>query len=152
MAFEFKTQRMVEFAETDMAGILHFANFYRYMEATEHEFFRSLGLRVHMGSEKGAWGWARVRADCTFLKPLRYEDVVEVHLLVSEKRSKSITYQVTFRKDGEVVARGDMTVVCVAKPEADGPLQSALIPDAVNAAVEVAPAELLEGTSGAGRH
>ena len=27
-----------------MAGIVHFANFYRWMEETEHEYFRSLGL------------------------------------------------------------------------------------------------------------
>ena len=33
MIDEFRTTRMVEFSETDMAGIVHFANFFRYMEA-----------------------------------------------------------------------------------------------------------------------
>jgi acyl-CoA thioester hydrolase len=33
MAFEFKLTRRVEFAETDMAGIVHFSNFFRYMES-----------------------------------------------------------------------------------------------------------------------
>ena len=42
--FEFKLTRRIEFAETDMAGIVHFANFFRMMEATEHAFFRSLGF------------------------------------------------------------------------------------------------------------
>ena len=32
MAYEFKVQRRVEFSETDMAGIVHYANFFRYME------------------------------------------------------------------------------------------------------------------------
>jgi len=91
MAYEFKTERRVEFAETDMAGILHFANYYRYMEEAEHAFFRSLGLRVHAHDADGVWGWARGRAACTFKKPLFYEDVVELHVLVREKRSKSIT-------------------------------------------------------------
>ena len=36
-------KRRVEFAETDMAGQVHFSNFFRYMEAAEHAFFRSLG-------------------------------------------------------------------------------------------------------------
>ena len=43
MPYEFKHIRRVEFAETDMAGIVHFSNFFRMMEATEHAFFRSLG-------------------------------------------------------------------------------------------------------------
>ncbi|NBV85427.1 MAG: acyl-CoA thioesterase, partial [Verrucomicrobia bacterium] len=33
MSFEFVQQRRVEFAETDMAGIVHFANFFRWMES-----------------------------------------------------------------------------------------------------------------------
>src|SRR5215831_6794970 len=44
----FRTQRRVEFADTDMAGIVHFANFFRYMEAAEVEFLRSRGLSVAM--------------------------------------------------------------------------------------------------------
>ena len=48
MAYEFKAIRRVEFAETDMAGIVHYSNFFRYMETAEHGFFRSLGLSVVM--------------------------------------------------------------------------------------------------------
>ena len=41
---------MVEFSQTDMAGIVHFANFFRMMESTEHEFFRTIGLNeFHFG-------------------------------------------------------------------------------------------------------
>ncbi|MBL8848408.1 MAG: acyl-CoA thioesterase, partial [Planctomycetaceae bacterium] len=40
----FVSQRRVQFSETDMAGIVHFANFFRWMEEAEHEYFRSLGL------------------------------------------------------------------------------------------------------------
>ena len=32
MPYEFKAVRRVEFSETDMAGIVHFSNFFRYME------------------------------------------------------------------------------------------------------------------------
>ena len=37
----FRTTRRVEFGDTDMAGIVHFANFFRYMESAETEFLRS---------------------------------------------------------------------------------------------------------------
>ena len=50
MAYEYRAERTIEFAETDMAGIVHFSNYFRFMEATEHYFFRSLGLHLDFGS------------------------------------------------------------------------------------------------------
>ena len=150
MAYEFKTLRMVEFADTDMAGILHFSNYFRYMECVEHAFFRSLGFSVHSHAETGVWGWARRQAECAFSEPLRYEDEVELHLLVREKRSRSIRYEIVFRKRtpagaGEEpslteVARGSMTVVCVSKGGPSGEqLQATTMPAEVDAAIETAP-------------
>ena len=142
MAHEFKTRRIVEFAETDMAGILHFSNYFRYMEATEHEFFRSLGMSVHTTDGSSACGAARRTVECTFDEPLRYEDEVELHLVVREKRTRSITYEVTFRRpdSDRQVARGSMTVVFVRKVDGDR-LEAMPIPPEVDAAIEAAPAE-----------
>lgn len=144
MAWEYKTTRLVEFADTDMAGILHFSNFFRFMEATEHEFFRSLGFSVHSKGADGTWGAARVQAECQYSAPLRYEDVVELHLLVRKKGRSSISYEVVFRKliegaTGPEVARGTMTVVFLGEPEANGKLVTVPIPPAVDAVLEVAP-------------
>ena len=47
MPCEFKVVRRVEFSETDMAGIVHYSNFFRYMEAAEHGFFRFDRVRRH---------------------------------------------------------------------------------------------------------
>ncbi len=44
----FRTSRRIEFADTDMAGLVHFANFFRFMEAAEVEFLGSRGLSVVM--------------------------------------------------------------------------------------------------------
>ena len=46
MPYEFQLSRRVEFSDTDMAGIMHFSNFFRFMEAAETAFLRSLGLSV----------------------------------------------------------------------------------------------------------
>ena len=62
MSTEFSITRRVEFSETDLAGIMHFTNFYRWMEICEHEFLRSLGLSVDMVDENGRFGWPRVKA------------------------------------------------------------------------------------------
>ena len=64
-------------------------------------------------------------------------------MLVKEKRTRSIAYQVVFRKDDEEVARGSMAVVFVSKVKGDGSLEAVPIPPEADALIEVAPAELL---------
>src|SRR5687767_3576622 len=110
MPYEFKVKRQVEFVETDMAGIVHFSNFFRYMEFAETSFLRSLGFSVDLRQFDHPFGIPRVSAQCDYKKPLRLDDVVEIHLLVREKRTRSITYEFRFRKitgsESEEVARG----------------------------------------------
>ena len=38
MAYEHTAYRKVEFSETDMAGLVHFSNYFRYMEIAERDF------------------------------------------------------------------------------------------------------------------
>ena len=146
MAYEFKVVRSVEFHETDMAGIVHYSNFFRYMEVAEHGFFRSLGFSV-VDHTQPRIGWPRVHAACDYLQPLRFEDQVEIHLLVSEMKSKAVSYVFRFRKLNAAppleVARGKLTVVCVTH-EADGKMKATPIPKAVADRIQVAPAELLK--------
>jgi len=146
MSYEFKAVRRVEFSETDMAGIVHYSNFFRYMETAEHGFFRSLGHSVVMDQFEPPMGWPRVHAECDYRQPLRFEDEVEIHLLVSGKKSKSLNYLFKFRKlNGPApveVARGALTVVCVTK-QADGKFTAANIPPAFADQIQVAPHELL---------
>jgi YbgC/YbaW family acyl-CoA thioester hydrolase len=138
MPYEFKLRRRVEFAETDMAGIVHFANFFRMMEVTEHAFFRSLGLSIHGHDHGTTTGWPRVSATCDYRAPLRFEEEVEIHLLVAELRTRSIRYTFIFRKasDGSEVARGEITAVCASVEKASGKLSAVPIPDAVRAAIQ----------------
>ena len=137
---EFTTTRRVEFSETDAGGIVHFTNFFRYMEYAEHAFFRSLGHSI-VNPTLGV-GWPRVHCNCDFKKPLKFEDEVEIHLLVSAKTSKSISYQFRFRVDGAEVARGGFTIVCVRKTEAGG-MKAASIPPEIANLIEAAPADKL---------
>lgn len=150
MPYEFKAQRRVEFSETDLAGIVHYSNFFRYMETAEHGFFRSLGFSIaphQFAHGQTKIGWPRVHASCDYHKPLRFEDLVEIHLLVAELKSKAITYQLRFNRvvgeAREEVARGKLTVVCVSYDEATRAMKATHIPAAIAATMETAPAELL---------
>jgi len=102
----------VQFSETDLAGVVHFANYFRMMEEVEHAFFRSLNLSVAMVHESLAIGWPRVSAGCEFFGPLRFEDEVELHMRVTKVGEKSFNYEVDFLLEGRRIALGKMTSVC----------------------------------------
>src|SRR5437867_8523975 len=146
MAYEFKATRRVEFSDTDMAGIMHYSNFFRFMETAEHGFYRALGFSVAMAETDPRLGWPRVHAECDYKKPLRFEDSVEIHLLVKEKRSKALTFLFRFTKLNETpaieVARGLLTIVCVAHHK-DGSMKAVAIPPEIGDRIDVAPPESL---------
>jgi YbgC/YbaW family acyl-CoA thioester hydrolase len=125
----------VQFAETDMAGVVHFSWYFRYMEEAEHELWRRAGLSVVVPGSGVAW--PRVSASFEFRRPLRFEDEVDVHVRVASIAAKTMTFACEVRLGDEEVARGSMTVACVSHV-AGQPMKGVAIPAEVAARFEVA--------------
>jgi acyl-CoA thioester hydrolase len=149
MPSEYRIVRCVEFGETDMAGIMHFSNFFRWMEACEAAFYRSLGLPLISFVPGNVVGWPRVKASCDYKAPLRFNDQVEVKLLVKEVRTRGVIFQFQFRlvdAQGQVgpdlAAYGEIGAVCVTA-DASGKMTAQPIPAEVKEKLEIAPAALL---------
>lgn len=122
----FSIQRTVQFCETDMAAIMHFANYFRMMEEVEHAFFRSRGLSMSMEFKGETIGWPRVKAACEYFGPVRFEDQLDLRLTVLRLGEKSFTYEVEFFKGETRIALGTATSVCCSV--SDGKMKSIAIP------------------------
>ena len=140
MDLHFKHERIVEFCETDTAGIVHFSNFFRYMESAEQAFMRSLGFSVHGQRGDKMVGFPRVHVACDFKKPLHFEDRVQIGLSVRHVRDKSIVYDFVFyhadQDDAEALATGTMTVACVAVAPDNRQIKATKVPDELVAAIK----------------
>jgi 4-hydroxybenzoyl-CoA thioesterase/acyl-CoA thioester hydrolase len=112
MSEVFKSQRRVEFRDTDMAGIVHFSNFFAYMEQAEHALLRSLGLGVICDIDGETISFPRVNAECNYRNAIKFEEIIDIHVVVTRIGSKSITYGFNFFRDETPVADGSITVVC----------------------------------------
>jgi YbgC/YbaW family acyl-CoA thioester hydrolase len=123
----FRTRRRVEFVDTDMAGIVHFANFFRWMESAEVDYLRSRGLSVKLQWQGLPVGFPRVSASCDYLRPAYFEDLLEVAVTVEKVGRSSVTYGFDFSRDGELLARGKVTAVC-CRVLADHRMESFEIP------------------------
>jgi 4-hydroxybenzoyl-CoA thioesterase/acyl-CoA thioester hydrolase len=108
----FRTTRMVEFHDTDMAGIMHFASFLVYMESAEHELLRSLGFSVHSVTGGERFSFPRVSASCEYKAPAHCEEMLDIAITVARLGTKSVTYNFHFTHQGRDIAVGSMTSVC----------------------------------------
>jgi 4-hydroxybenzoyl-CoA thioesterase/acyl-CoA thioester hydrolase len=130
MPTPFHTSRFVEFSDTDMAGIMHFSAYFRFMEAAEHQLLRSLGFSVYSEIDGNTVTFPRVAASCDFVSPARCEDVLEIDVTVQRVGTKSVTYGFDFSQRGREVANGQMTCVCCIVNHGEPPV-SIPLPDLI---------------------
>ena len=130
-----------------MAGIVHFSNLFRYMEAAETAFFDSLGI-PSVGEEQGVqYGWPRLETHCRYRAPLRFQDQLEVKLLIKAMTSKTLHFHFHFNKmEGDrtvLAATGELkTIYACWTPPAQA-LTPVRIPDSIAAKLAIAPPEAL---------
>lgn len=121
----FRYARRVQFAETDLAGIVHFSWMFRYMEEAEHAAWRAAGLSV--AAPGSALGWPRVSAAFDYRNPLHFEDEFEVTVRLAEVSSRSLKYEHIIARGTVLIGSGRITTVCVRKAE-DGGMRAVGIP------------------------
>ena len=142
--FHFTYRRLVEFADTDLAGIMHFSNFFRFVECAEHALVRSLGHRVHTSEGTEHTGWPRLEVACTYRKPARFEQTLEVCLRIEEIRTSSLRYGfwifVADSADGSPIANGACSIIHVALDTHTKEIRKSPIPAALRHKLESAVA------------
>jgi YbgC/YbaW family acyl-CoA thioester hydrolase len=135
---EHRITRRVQFHETDLAGLVHFSCFFRYMEEAEHALWRAAGLSIAPpGSEIG---WPRLAASFEFHRPLRFEDEFEIAIRVVEIREQVIRYVCRLSRGGEKIATGRLAIICVSKRSHE-PLKAVPIPPEIRERFKAAPEE-----------
>ena len=131
----FRYRRRVQFAETDLAGIVHISCFFRYMEEAEHALWRAAGLTIARAGE--TTGWPRLAATFDFRAPLRFEDEFDVAVRIANVTRRSLQYEFTITKDEVVIGKGTITTSYVSKAPGQ-PMASLDMPEDVVARLRAA--------------
>ena len=111
-----KTKVFVRFGDTDPYGVVYFVSYFRYCHRGIEEFLRHLGLppETIFRNREEKFGLPIVAADCRFLKPARYGEMLEMETSIKELKEKAIIFQFSFYRppDSGLLAEG--TATCVA--------------------------------------
>jgi len=108
----FRRRFRVHWVDTDIAGVMHFTNYFRYFEACEEEFYKSLGMDLNFLREEHGVLLPRVEASCQYKVACHFNDEIEVVLSVREVGPKTVTYEFQILKKDEKAAEG--LVKCIA--------------------------------------
>ena len=117
IAMGFTQSFHVHWVDTDVAGVMHFSNFFRYFEACEEEFYKSIRLPLTEIREKHGILLPRVEAHCQYKAPCRFEDTIDVTMKIREVAEKTITYDflVTRKSDEKIAAEGYVKCIAISK-------------------------------------
>jgi acyl-CoA thioester hydrolase len=100
------------FEDTDAMGIVYHANYIKYFERARTEWFRSAGLQ-HMELAALGVGFVTRKADIEWLTPLTMDDKIIATAQVSKMGNASAELEQTILRDGVIVCRAAVLMVCV---------------------------------------
>jgi acyl-CoA thioester hydrolase len=103
----------VQFAETDLAGLVHFSVFFRYMEEAEHALWRAAGLTIARAGELA--GWPRLAASFDFKAPLRFEEEFDVLVRIAAVTQRTMQYEFRIERGDTFIGQGSITTAFVSK-------------------------------------
>ena len=112
-----KTQVQVRFGDTDPYGVVYFVAYFRYFHQGIEEFLRHIGINpgTFFRNTEEKFGMPKVAADCHFLAPAYYGDLLEMHTSIKEIREKAIIFQFHFYRPPKrrLLAEGSVTFVAI---------------------------------------
>ena len=102
----------VYYEDTDLGGIVYYANYLKYIERARSEWLRALGIdQVAMKEAGFVFVVRRIEAD--YLAPARFDDLLAVETHVHEAARARIVLDQTVLRGGTALFSARVTLVCV---------------------------------------
>ena len=104
----------VSYGETDMMGLVYYAEYLHYFERARSECIRSRGMSYTVVEERGVMLPVR-EARCRYRSPARFDDLVWIRTGISEWGRASLTFVYEIRDEGRerLLADGMTQHACV---------------------------------------
>lgn len=105
----------VYYEDTDLAGIVYYANYLKFIERGRSEWVRSLGVdQVALKRDHGLVFAVR-RVEAEYLKPAKYDDELRVTTeLIAETGARIVLDQAVWRGNDKLFT-ATVTLVCLAE-------------------------------------
>ena len=103
----------VYYEDTDSGAVVYYANYLKFMERARTEWLRALGFEQDELIRREGVLFAVRSAKIEFLKPARFNDMLQVTAQVSRRGKASLTFAQEIRRDGLTLCEGEVKVACL---------------------------------------
>ena len=100
------------YGDTDQSGVIHHAVYMRYLEDARADYLRERGLDFAALEQGQRIGMAVARATMRFLRPARFDDLLDIEVRVETQRATMIFDYRVLRGD-TVLPEAQLTLACI---------------------------------------
>mgnify|MGYP000571985079 CR=1 FL=1 len=102
----------VYYEDTDLAGIVYYANYLKFIERARSEYVRALGIdQVEMKTQGLVFAVSRVEAD--YIQPAKYDDELRVATEIVKATAARLTLSQQVWRGEVLLFDGCVTIVCL---------------------------------------
>lgn len=105
----------VYYEDTDLAGIVYYANYLKFIERGRSEWIRGLGVDQAALKRDHGLVFAVRRIEADYLHPARYDDQLVVETVLQAETGARLVMGQTVTRDGEVLFSAVVTIVCLSE-------------------------------------
>ena len=112
-AFKHCFAMRVYYEDTDMGGVVFYANYLKFMERGRTEWLRALGVNQSDLAAHEQRGFMVTELDIRYLKPARLDDLLQIESEVTRMGRASLHFHQTICREGELLTQSNIQVCCV---------------------------------------
>lgn len=116
----------VYYEDTDLAGIVYYANYLKFIERARSEWVRGLGLDQTRLREEAGIVFAVRRVEADYLSPARFDDLLEVETAPVSVAGARLVLDQAVTRDNAALFRARVTLVALSRTGAPARLPPAL--------------------------
>ena len=107
-----KYQIRVFYEDTDFSGFVYHANYLKYCERARSDYLRVIGVDQN-AMFAGGQAFVVRRMDCEFLRPAKFEDVLDVETCLVELSGARFDLAQVVKRGAEDIFRAKVTVAII---------------------------------------
>lgn len=121
----------VYYEDTDVGGVVYYANYLKFAERARTEMLRLLGFPHKEMMEHDGRAFAVRRCEADYLRPARFDDSLEVHTGSIDMEAASLWLDQRVKRDGDDLAVLRVRLACIGR---NG--KPARLPDSLRSALK----------------
>ncbi|MBS9715876.1 tol-pal system-associated acyl-CoA thioesterase [Pseudohalocynthiibacter aestuariivivens] len=103
----------VYYEDTDLAGIVYYANYLKFIERARSEFVRELGIDQTVLKEQDGLVFAVRRVEADYLSPAKFDDQLDVETAVLSVSGARLVLKQDVKRDETLLFSASVTLIAL---------------------------------------